>query len=129
MSTLKAIGRSAAALAVLAVLASNVSAQDVKVDGTWVSSVERNGQKFETTFKFKLEGDKLTGTVSGRGGADVAIEEPSFKDGEVKFSVTRERNGEKATTKYSGKISGDTITGTAVTGERSREWKAERKAS
>ena len=129
MSTLKAIGRSAAALAVLAVLASNVSAQDVKVDGTWVSSVERNGQKFETTFKLKLEGDKLTGTVSGRGGADTAIEEASFKDGEVKFSVTRERNGEKATTKYSGKISGDTITGTAVTGERSREWKAERKAS
>lgn len=125
---MKTLLRAAAAVAVITVCA-QASAQDVKVDGTWVSSIERNGQKFETTFKLKLEGEKLTGTVSGRGGAESAIEEASFKDGEVTFSVSRERNGQKTTTKYSGKISGDTITGTAVTGDRSREWKAERKAS
>jgi hypothetical protein len=95
-------------------------------NGTWKWSVERNGQKFETTLKLKLEGDKLTGTISGRDGAESAVEEASYKDGEVKFSVTRERNGQKFTTKYSGKLSGDAITGKAETGERSRDWKAER---
>lgn len=115
-----------AVVAVLAAWAPAASAQDAKPEGTWKWSVERNGQKFETTLKLKLEGDKLTGAVVGRNNAETAIEEASFKDGEVKFSVTRDRNGQKTTTKYSGKVSGDTITGTAVTGEQSREWKAER---
>jgi hypothetical protein len=127
MDMVKAIARVAAVAAVFAVFTSGAVAQDVKVDGTWVSVFERNGQKFETTFKLKLEGDKLTGTVSGRGGAETAIEEPSYKDGEVKFSVSRERNGQKTTTVYTGKIAGDKITGTAVTGDRSREWTADRK--
>ncbi|HEY7862413.1 MAG TPA: hypothetical protein VIE39_02060 [Thermoanaerobaculia bacterium] len=128
MDMVKAIARVAAVAAVFAVFTSGAAAQDVKVDGNWVSTFERNGQKIETTFKLKLEGEKLTGSVSGRGGTDTAIEEASFKDGEVKFSVSRERNGQKTTTVYTGKISGDKITGTAVTGDRSREWTAERKS-
>ena len=114
----------AAILAVSVSVASAVTAADPT--GTWKWSVERNGQKFETTLKLKLEGDKLTGTISGRGGTDTAIEEASCKEDTVAFSITRERNGQKTTTKYSGKLAGDAITGTAVTGERSTEWKAER---
>ena len=120
------IRRAVVMAAILAVAGSFAWAAAEDVNGTWKWSVERNGQKFESTLKLKLEGDKLTGTISGRGGTDTAIEEASFKDNEVKFNVTRERNGQKVTTKYSGKLSGDTITGTAVTGERSNEWKAER---
>ena len=120
------IRKTATALAGLASLASSAWAQDVKPDGTWKWSTERNGQKMESTLKLKLEGDKLTGTVSGRNNTETPIEEASFKDGEVKFQVTRERDGQKMVTKYSGKISGDTLTGTIAFGERSREWKAER---
>jgi len=100
--------------------------QDAKPDGTWKWSVERNGEKIESTLKLKLEGDKLTGTLTGRDGKETAIEEASFKDAEVKFQITRERNGEKVVVKYSGKISGDTITGKSEFGDRSRDWKAER---
>jgi hypothetical protein len=114
----------AAVLALSVSAASALSAGDPS--GTWKWSIERNGQKFESTLKLKLEGDKLTGTISGRQGAESPIEEASFKDDTVSFSVTRERNGNKVTTKYSGKLSGDTITGTAATGDRSNEWKAER---
>lgn len=96
------------------------------INGTWKWSFERNGTKVETTLKLKLEGDKLSGTISGRDGAESAIEEAGFKDGEVSFSVTRERNGQKFTTKYSGKLSGDTITGKSGSGDRMRDWKAER---
>ncbi len=112
------------ALAVGAILA--MVADDAKPEGTWKWSFERNGEKLETTLKLKAEGDKLTGTITGRDGKESAIEEGSFKDGEVKFQVTRERDGNKITIKYSGKISGDTITGKSEAGERSRDWKAER---
>ena len=79
--------------------------------GTWKWSVEIGDMKRDVTLKLKLEGDKLTGTMPGRNNTETAIENGSFKDGVVKFEVTRERNGEKRTTKYSGKLEGNKITG------------------
>src|SRR5262245_42020489 len=60
--------------------------------GTWKWSVTFNDQSREMTLKLKLEGDKLTGTMPGRNNQETAIEDATFKDGEVAFSVTRERN-------------------------------------
>ena len=44
--------------------------QDKKHDptGTWKWETERGGQKRETTLKLKLDGDKLTGTITAGGG-------------------------------------------------------------
>ena len=42
------------------------------------------------------------------------IEDGTFKDGEVTFTVTRERNDQKSVTKYKAKVDGDTMKGTAV---------------
>jgi hypothetical protein len=107
------------------------SAADDKKDdpsGKWKWSVTtKDGQTRETTLTLKLDGGKLTGTITGRNNQQTAIEEGAFKDGEVSFNVTRERNGQKFTTKYKGKVSGDTITGTVERREgQSRDWKAER---
>jgi len=102
------------------------AAQDASPAGKWKWSVERNGESFESKLELKLDGDKLTGTFTGRDGKETPIAEASFKDGEVKFQVSRERNGETVTMKYSGKVAGDTITGKAENGDRSRDWKAER---
>jgi len=102
------------------------AAQDASPAGKWKWSVERNGETFESKLELKLDGDKLTGTFTGRDGKETPIAEASFKDGEVKFQVSRERNGETVTMKYSGKVAGDTITGKAENGDRSRDWKAER---
>lgn len=95
-------------------------------NGTWKWSTERNGTKVETVLKLKLEGDKLTGTISGRDGKEAPIEEAAWKDGEVSFCVSRERDGQKFTVKYAGKVAGDTITGKSGGGDRQRDWKAER---
>ena len=107
-------------------------AEEKKADptGTWKWSVTFNNQTFEPTLKLKLEGDKLSGTMSGRDSQETAIDDAKFKDGEVSFSVTRERNGQKRTTKYKGKLDGDTIKGKAES-ERdgqtnSRDWEAKR---
>ncbi|MBC8112767.1 MAG: hypothetical protein H7062_00150 [Candidatus Saccharimonas sp.] len=98
--------------------------------GTWKWSVTFNDQKRDMTLKLKLEGDKLTGTMLGRNNQETAIEDATFKDGEVAFSVTRERNGQKATTKYKGKLDGDTIKGKAESERdgkaQSRDWEAKR---
>jgi hypothetical protein len=79
--------------------------------GTWKWTTEVNGQTRETTLKLKLEGSKLTGTVTGRMGQETAIEDGTFKDGEVKFKVTREFGGNKVVMTYSGKVTGDTFKG------------------
>ena len=102
------------------------AAQDASPAGKWKWSVERNGETFESKLELKLDGDKLTGTFTGRDGKETPISEASFKDGEVKFQVSRERNGETVVIKYSGKVAADTITGKAENGDRSRDWKAER---
>ena len=79
--------------------------------GSWKWQVKRGDQTRDVTLTLKLEGDKLTGHMPGRNNTVTPIEDASFKDGTVAFSVTREFNGVKRTTKYSGKLSGDTITG------------------
>ena len=100
-------------------------------DGTWEWTITtQGGQTFTNTLKLKHDGDKLSGTVTGRGGRETAIEDGKYKDGEVSFQVTRERNGNKFTVKYRGKVSDDTIKG-KMEFERngqaqSRDWEAKR---
>ena len=112
-------------------LAGLTAAQDKKSDptGTWKWETERKGQKRETVLKLKLDGDKLTGTITaGRGkdqASDVKIEDGKFKDGEVTFSITREFNEQKFVTKYTAKVDGDTLKGTATSERDGKEQKRE----
>lgn len=107
--------------------------------GTWKWTVQgrQGGQGFEQTLKLDYKDGKLTGTVLGSKNErfeipDTEISDASFKDGIVKFAVTREFNGNKFTSKYEGKLAGDTITGTSERpgmsgGEATkREWVAKR---
>jgi hypothetical protein len=98
--------------------------------GTWKWTVTFNNNSREQTLTLKLEGDKLTGTLLGRNNQETPIENASFKDDKISFTVTREFNGQRFTTKYSGTIKGDTITG-KIELERdgqtiSRDWEAKR---
>lgn len=125
-----------AALLVALVAFTNVSrAEDKKADpnGTWTWTQMRGDNKVEMTLKLKLDGDKLSGTLKGGGqnATETNIEDATFKDGEVAFSVTRERNGNKRTIKYKGKVDGDTLKGKTEfknqNGEdQSRDWEAKR---
>jgi hypothetical protein len=110
-----------------------VAADKSDPSGTWKWSVTgQNGQSRETTLKLKLDGDKLTGMISGRGG-ETAITDAKIKGDEISFEVTREFNGNKVTSKYNGKISGDTIKGKMEFErqgqQQSRDWEAKREAA
>jgi len=101
------------------------------VDGTWKWTVQgQNNQSFEQTMKLKMEGEKVTGVILGRNNTETKIDDATFKDGVLAFSVTRERNGNKFTSKYNGKVDGDTIKGKIETERngqtQSRDWEAKR---
>src|SRR5438477_46877 len=77
--------------------------------GKWVAQVAgRDGQTHEQTINLKEEGEKLTGTVSGRQG-DVAISEGRVKGDEVSFNVTMSFQGREMRMAYKGKLTGDEI--------------------
>src|SRR5205807_602448 len=119
-------------------LGSVAQAQDKKADPngtwTWTSPGRNGGPDRKSTLKLKLDGDKLTGTLSapGRGGQnnDADIADGKLKGDDISFTVIREFNGNKITAKYNGKISGDSIKG-KIEVERdgqsnSRDWEAKR---
>lgn len=86
--------------------------------GTWKWTAGRGGQGTEQTLKLEYAAGKLTGTLLGSQGGqfqfpDTAISDASFKDGVVKFTVTREFNGTKVATRYEGKLEGDSIKGSS----------------
>lgn len=79
------------------------------VDGKWVAQVPgRGGQTSETTFTFKTDGDKLTGTVAGARG-EAPISDGIIKGDEISFSQTFEMQGNSIKVLYKGKVSGDEI--------------------
>jgi hypothetical protein len=68
----------------------------------------RQGGTREQTFNFKADGDKLTGTVSGRQG-DVAIADGKISGDSISFTVKMEYGGNSVEQKYTGAVSGDEI--------------------
>jgi hypothetical protein len=102
--------RMAAVVCVLAVAGLARAADKPNPAGTWKYTTEVNGQPLEVTIKLRLEGDRLTGTVSALD-MESKIEDGKYRDGEVSFQVNREANGNKFTLKYKGKIQGDTFKG------------------
>lgn len=115
-------------------------AEDKKADptGTWTWSMQgRGGQgggdaapAREVTLKITKEGDKLAGTLSGRGG-DTKLDDVKIEGDHLTFKVTREAQGNSVTSKYSGKVTADAITGKIEMERdgqaRSRDWVAKRK--
>lgn len=118
------------ALALWAFVGLATVAQAADPTGTWKWSVTFNDQTRETTLKLKLDGETLSGHVVGRDNAEIKLENATFKNDEVSFSVTRERNGQKRTAKYKGKLDGNVIKGTTESERdgqtRSRDWEAKR---
>ncbi|MFN0087495.1 MAG: hypothetical protein ACKVX9_19045 [Blastocatellia bacterium] len=79
------------------------------VDGKWTAQVPgRQGNTQEVTFTFKAEGDKLTGTMSGRQG-DTAISDGKISGSDLSFNVVREFNGNSIKLVYKGVLAGDEI--------------------
>ena len=91
----------------LLTLAGAVFAGDIT--GKWTAQVPgREGALRETTFNFKVDGDKLTGTVSGRQN-DNPISDGKVKGDEISFTVKMSFGGNDVVLNYKGKVAGEEI--------------------
>ncbi len=94
-------------LTMIALLASGALAADVT--GKWTAQVPgREGQTREVTFNFKGDGDKLTGTMSGRQG-DTPISEGKISGDTISFVVVREMGGNQIKQSFTGTVAGEEI--------------------
>src|SRR4051812_38031552 len=66
-----------------------------------------NGDPIQSVLVLKVNGDKLSGSVSGRGGTESPIQDATIQGNTVSFKAVRERNGTKFATRYSGQLAGD----------------------
>src|SRR5215469_13369697 len=78
------------------------------VTGKWTYEMQGRNGAMTGTMNLKAEGDKVTGTVSGRGG-ETEISDGKISGDTVSFTVVREFNGNKFTMKYIGTVSDDGI--------------------
>ena len=87
------------------------SALAADVSGKWKSEFQTaDGQKVQNVFTFKVDGEKLTGTVySSLADAEAKIEEGEVKGDAISFAITRNLGGSDARFQYKGKVAGDEI--------------------
>ena len=83
--------------------------QAADVTGTWVAQIPgRDGNLAETTFQFKVAGEKLTGTMANQWG-DREISDGKVSGDDVSFNVHIEFNDNKMTLAFTGKVAGSEI--------------------
>lgn len=122
------------ALTILSVTFALQAADKPDPTGTWTwTFTPQNGEPRTSTLILKKDGDKLAGTVTGRGGNESQIQNAKLAGDVLTFEVSRERGDNRIITKYTGTIVGDTIKGKSEVERegqtRSRDWEAKRKAS
>ena len=88
------------------------------VTGAWnLAYTTREGVKMTSTLTLKMDGDKLTGTISSPRGT-VALDEVSVTGDDIAFAIIRVGFGDKIRIEYSGKVKGDTMSLTMKAGAR-----------
>jgi hypothetical protein len=76
--------------------------------GKWMAQVPgRNGTR-DTTFDLKVDGEKLTGTMSVEGQA-TPIADGTISGDSLSFTATVDRGGNTIKYMFTGKLAGDTI--------------------
>ncbi len=79
------------------------------VDGKWSGSVSTPNGDFPQAFTFKADGAKLTGSMTGLDGMDVAIKDGKVDGQNISFSVTLDFGGMPFMLTYKGVVAKDQI--------------------
>lgn len=110
---------------ILFVGSSNAAAQAKSVAGDWDGSMNTPGGARPLKLSFKVEGEKLTGTVT-RSSGDVPLQ-GTVKGNDITFAYTINYNGHDLEMYFSGKVDGDSISGTVSFGGNAEDqWSAKR---
>ncbi|HEX6897735.1 MAG TPA: hypothetical protein VF146_20785 [Bryobacteraceae bacterium] len=89
----------------LGFLIGSLSAADI--GGKWTGDVSTpDGQTISLTFTFKLDGDKVTGTVTGPTG-DIEISDGKLDGDTLQFGLSVDAGGQQLVFKCTGKMVAD----------------------
>jgi hypothetical protein len=97
----------------------------VNIAGKWTVTIEMQGQQRQSGLDLKVEGTKLTGTISSElGEAQLAGE---YADGKLKFGFSMDANGTPIQVGFVGAVQKDgTLAGTLDFGQGEIPWTAVR---
>ena len=112
-------------------LAATLVVHAADITGKWTAQVPgRDGQMMDQTFDFKVDGEKLTGSVTTPRG-DLPITDGSVKGDTVAFTNVANFNGTEVKILYKGTVAGDEIKFTRQRegGDRVTEFVAKRAKS
>lgn len=77
------------------------------IAGKWTGDMPgRGGDTTATTFNFKVDGEKLTGTMTGPQG-DIPLQEGKVAGSQISFSTTLDFGGNTVKILYKGTMTGD----------------------
>ena len=86
-----------------------VSAFAADVDGKWSGTVSTANGDFPQAFTFKADGVKLTGSMTGIDGMDIAIANGKIDGAIISFSATLDFGGMPFLLTYKGVVAKDQI--------------------
>ena len=79
------------------------------ISGKWAGDMPgRGGDTTPTTFTFKVDGEKLTGSMTGPQG-DIPLQEGKVAGNQISFSTTLDFGGNSIKILYKGTVSGDQV--------------------
>jgi hypothetical protein len=78
-------------------------------DGKWTAEITTQRGTQNMTITLKAEGGKLTGSVAGGRGGEIAIEEGTIQGNTLKFKQKQQGRGGEQILSYTGTLKGDEI--------------------
>lgn len=90
-----------------------IAAFAADIAGTWKASVETPNGTFESTFVLKVDGAKLTGSVTTGQMGESPISDGKVDGDNISFTVKREGPNGEFVINYKGTVSGDELKMTA----------------
>ena len=86
-----------------------LTASATDISGTWKAAIETPNGPLETTYQFKVDGNKLTGSTSNQIMGETAISDGKVEGDNLSFVVKGSLNGSEITLNYKGKVTGGEI--------------------
>jgi len=80
------------------------------ITGNWTGTMQMGDQPFTLTYAFKVDGEKLTGTVTGPQGDPLPLKEGKIAGDKITFFVTVDMGGNPAKFASEGVVKGEEIT-------------------
>ena len=81
------------------------------ISGQWTATFNTQVGEQHYTYTFKVDGDKLTGTMSWPDQKDTNLKDLKMKDGELTFSAERVLGDNKFNIEYKFMVNGDALRG------------------